>query len=152
MLTWALSGERTGMEDDLRRIVDALPGLIWTALSDGHVDFLNQRWCQYTGLRADEAQRAGWQAAIHPADLPSVLELGRLSVASGTASELEARLRRFDERIAGFCSRSVRSRTPLERSTNRAKPEPISTTGSVRRRSSAFRRKRSATCGRNSRR
>ena len=31
------------MEIQLSRIVDALPGLVWTALPDGHIDFLNQR-------------------------------------------------------------------------------------------------------------
>jgi hypothetical protein len=30
--------------DEFRRAVDAdaLPGLVWTALPDGHIDFLNQ--------------------------------------------------------------------------------------------------------------
>ena len=43
------------MENDLSRVVDALPGLVWTALPDGHIDFLNQRWCEYTGLSVEEA-------------------------------------------------------------------------------------------------
>jgi hypothetical protein len=34
--------ERTGMENELSHGVDALPGLVWTALPDGCVDFLNQ--------------------------------------------------------------------------------------------------------------
>lgn len=46
------------MKNELSRFVDALPGLAWTALPDGHIDFLNQRWCEYTGLRVDEAY--GW--------------------------------------------------------------------------------------------
>jgi PAS domain S-box-containing protein len=90
------------MEDELRRLVNVLPGLVWTALPNGHVDFLNQRWCEYTGLSADEALRRGWQAAIHPADLPRVLELGPLIVASGQSSELEARVRRFDGQYRWF--------------------------------------------------
>jgi hypothetical protein len=31
---------------DLRRVVDAPPGLVCTALADGDIDFLNQRWCE----------------------------------------------------------------------------------------------------------
>jgi PAS domain S-box-containing protein len=58
------------MENELSRVVDALPGLVWTALPDGHIDFLNQRWCRYTGLSVDEAYGRGWQIAIHPEDLP----------------------------------------------------------------------------------
>jgi hypothetical protein len=39
------------MENELSRVVvDALPGLVWTALPDGRIDFLNQRWCDTPGL------------------------------------------------------------------------------------------------------
>ena len=58
------------MENQLNQVVDALLGLVWTALPDGRIDFLNQRWCEYTGLSVDEAYGQGWQAAIHPEDLP----------------------------------------------------------------------------------
>jgi PAS domain-containing protein len=37
------------MENELIRAVYALPGLVWTSVPDGNVDFLNQRWCEYTG-------------------------------------------------------------------------------------------------------
>jgi hypothetical protein len=29
------------MDIELSRVVDALPGLVWTALPDGNVDFIN---------------------------------------------------------------------------------------------------------------
>ena len=51
------------MENDLSRVVDALPGLVWTALPDGQFDFLNQRWCEHSGLRADEGHGQGWNAS-----------------------------------------------------------------------------------------
>src|ERR1700736_6184220 len=55
-----------GMENDLSRILDDLPALVWTALPDGDVDFVNQRWCDYTGLTLDAARALGWQTTIHP--------------------------------------------------------------------------------------
>src|SRR6266851_3061585 len=94
------------MENDLSRVVDALPGLVWTAIPDGHVDFLNQRWCEYTGLRIDEAYGRGWQAAIHPEDLPELLERWRSILASGEPGEMEARLRRFDGEYRWFLFRT----------------------------------------------
>lgn len=30
------------MENELSRVVDALPGLVWTALPNGHIDFVNR--------------------------------------------------------------------------------------------------------------
>jgi PAS domain S-box-containing protein len=83
------------MENELRGVVDALPGLIWTTLPDGRCDFINKRWCDYTGLSLEEALGVGWQAAIHPDDAPGFLQGWQSIRASGAAGELEARLRRF---------------------------------------------------------
>jgi PAS domain S-box-containing protein len=86
-------------------IIDALPGLVWTAFPDGRIDFLNQRWCQYTGLSSQEASGFGWQNAILPADLAKLLDQWRSIVASGQSAEIQARLRRFDGEYRWFLFR-----------------------------------------------
>jgi PAS domain S-box-containing protein len=93
------------MENELSRVVDALPGLVWTALPDGHVDFINQCWRVYTGLSVDQACGQGWQTAIHPEDLPQLLERWRSILASGEPREMEARLRRVDGAYRRFLMR-----------------------------------------------
>jgi PAS domain S-box-containing protein len=93
------------MENELGRVVDMLPGLVWTALPDGHIDFLNQRWCEYTGLTVAEACGRGWQTAIHPEDLPELLERWRSILASCEPVEMEVRLRRFDGEYRWFLFR-----------------------------------------------
>ena len=80
------------MENEFSRVVDMLPGLVWTALPDGQVDFLNQRWCEYTGHSVAEAYGQGWQTAIHAEDLPKLLERWRSILASCKPSEMEARV------------------------------------------------------------
>ena len=40
----------------------------------GNIDFLNQCWSEYTGVDADEIYGWGWRPAIHPDDLPELLE------------------------------------------------------------------------------
>src|SRR5471030_2209843 len=85
-----------GVKSELIRVVDTLPGSVWTALPDGHVDFLNQRWCQYTGLSVEEGCGQGWQAAVHPENLPEVLASWQMILQGGESGELEARLRRAD--------------------------------------------------------
>jgi len=35
-------------EEKIRLIINTVPGLLWTARPDGWVDFLNQRWLDYT--------------------------------------------------------------------------------------------------------
>jgi PAS domain S-box-containing protein len=70
--------------------------LVWTALPDGQIDFLNERWREYTGLGVGESCRAGWQAAVHPDDLRKLLDRWASILGSGEPGEVEARLRRFD--------------------------------------------------------
>jgi PAS domain S-box-containing protein len=52
------------MEDEARRVLDTIPELIWTADPAGHVDFVNRRWCEYTGMTVEEADRGEASAAL----------------------------------------------------------------------------------------
>jgi PAS domain S-box-containing protein len=94
------------MENEFSRVVDMLPGLVWTAHPDGQVDFLNERWCEYTGLSVAEACGWGWQTAIHAEDLPTLLERWQSILASGEPGEMEARLQRFDGEYRWFLFRT----------------------------------------------
>jgi PAS domain S-box-containing protein len=94
------------MENELGRIVDALPGLVWTAYPDGRIEFVNRRWCEYTGLSVDLASGEGWQKAFHPEDRPALVECWRASVAAGESAEMEARMRRFDGAYRWFLCRA----------------------------------------------
>jgi len=98
------------LQDDLRRVVDSLPGLVWTSLPDGYVDFLNQRWCDYTGLSLEKACGWGWNSAIYPEDLPALLDYWRSILASGEPGEMEARMRRFDGKHRWFLFKAGPSR------------------------------------------
>src|SRR5215467_145974 len=90
------------MENELSHLVNALPGLVWTALPDGSNDFFNQRWREYTGLSLEESCGSAWQAAIHPEDLPRLVEQWRSILASGQPGKVEGRLRRFDGEYRWF--------------------------------------------------
>ena len=92
----------TAIENEVSHVIDGLPGMIWTALPDGHVDFFNQRWCEYTGMRAEEAFGCGWTTAIHPGDLPQLLDRWRSSLTSGMPGDMQARLRRLDGEYRWF--------------------------------------------------
>ena len=90
------------MEDAFSPVLNALPALVWAALPDGQIDFVNQRFCEYTGLSLTEASGNGWQTAIHPEDLPNLVEHWQSILASGEPGEMEARLRRFDGEYRWF--------------------------------------------------
>ncbi|PYO16628.1 MAG: Fis family transcriptional regulator [Candidatus Rokuibacteriota bacterium] len=88
-----------------RAILDALPAIAWCKLPDGSNEFVNQRWQDYTGIPEDEARGQGWQAAVHPDDLPKLTEKWAEMVASGTGGEFEGRLRRRDGVFRWFLAR-----------------------------------------------
>src|SRR5271154_4918893 len=87
---------RTEQSLDIRLLVDRIPAFTWSTHPDGSVEFVNQRWREYAGLSAEESQGWGWQAAIHPEDLPSLMEKWRELLGSCEAGDIEARMRRHD--------------------------------------------------------
>jgi len=82
----------------LRQVVDMIPALVrfWSNLADGPNDFSNQAWRDYTGISTEASRGRGWQAAVHPDDLPKLLETWRDMVAAAKAGEFDIRLRRHD--------------------------------------------------------
>jgi len=86
-------------------ILDALPAIAWCKLPDGSGEFVNRRWQDYTGIPEDEARGLGWQAAVHPDDLPKLTDKWAEIVASGKGGEFEGRLRRRDEVFRWFLAR-----------------------------------------------
>lgn len=94
-------------EDSFRLAVDSVPGLVWTSRPDGHIDFLNQRWREYTGLNLEAASGWGWQQAVLPEDLAGLLTYWNSVLASGEPGETEARLRRHDGDYRWFLFRAI---------------------------------------------
>ena len=92
-------------EAQLRKIIDTIPTLAWCNLPDGSNEFVNRRWCDYTGLSPEEVQRRGCKVVIHPEDLPKWLDEWRTLVASEEGGEIEARLRRHDGAYRWFLVR-----------------------------------------------
>jgi PAS domain S-box-containing protein len=93
-------------EDRIRLIIDALPTMVWTLQPDGAVEFVNQRWMDYTGLSLEE-EIENPTRPVHPEDLPRVSEKWRADMAAGEASEDEIRLRRADGEYRWFLVRTA---------------------------------------------
>jgi PAS domain-containing protein len=91
---------------ELSRFVDALPGLIWTVLPDGRSEFVNQRWCEYTGV--PDSVGDAWRDVIHPEDRTAVPGPEWVPAAGVQIGEVEVRLRRFDGEYRWFLLRFSR--------------------------------------------
>lgn len=80
----------------LEHIINAVPGLVWSADAQGAITFLSQQYLDYIGLDAEHALDGAWQQAIHPNDARGLLAAWSQAMAEGRAAEHEARLRRAD--------------------------------------------------------
>ena len=91
-------------EDRLRRVIDTIPTMAWSLRPDGVLDFLNQRWLDYTGLSLQEAIEEPTRT-VHPEDLPRVMEKWLVVNATSEVYEDEMRLRRADGEYRWFLIR-----------------------------------------------
>jgi PAS domain S-box-containing protein len=80
----------------LRALIDSLPALIHTGRPDGYLDFFNQRWLEFVGLRLEELEGWNWTSAVHQDDVPGLIARWRACLVSGEPLQFEARVRRAD--------------------------------------------------------
>jgi formate hydrogenlyase transcriptional activator len=94
-------------EHSLRLIVDSIPGLVCTLNAAGEVQLLNRQVLEYFGKTTEELKKWGANDAVHPDDLPRVIDVWSRSVESGQPYEYELRQRRADGVYRWFQSRAL---------------------------------------------
>jgi PAS domain S-box-containing protein len=85
----------------------AVPNMVWTATTDGRIDYVNQRLLDYTGCTFEEAEGWGWVKFVHPDDLPHNQTRWAQSLATGSAFEVEQRLLRADRLYRWHIARAL---------------------------------------------
>jgi PAS domain S-box-containing protein len=94
-------------EQQHRALAEAIPHMVWIARTDGHIEFFNRRWHEYTGLSPEESLGFGWERALHPDDRERCLQDWRRIVRSGRELNEEYRFRRADGRYRWHLGRAV---------------------------------------------
>lgn len=107
-LQWAES-ERLLKEDRIRfnQLAEGLPQLTWTCLPNGSCDFLNRRWCEYTGINEYEQLGYGWLQQVHPDDHDNLMRSWLKAVDTGDEMYCVFRIRRHDGEYRWFDSRAT---------------------------------------------
>jgi PAS domain S-box-containing protein len=100
-------------EDRLRLVIDTIPAHAWSARPDGSVDFINQRFLEFTGRSMEDMLGWGWGSLVHPEDLTRYIGDWQAAVAIGEAMESEARVRRMDGDYRRLLIRNVPLRNEL---------------------------------------
>lgn len=95
------------IEKELRDVIKLVPAYVWTATPEGAVDFVNERWSDYSGLNLDKILGWSWESVLHPDDFSKVAATWSTSVESGQAMEVETRVRRSDGEYRWWFCRNV---------------------------------------------
>ena len=69
--------------------------MVWSTLPDGHHDYYNARWYEFTGVPAGSTDGDAWAGMFHPDDQPRAWERWRRSLSTGEPYEVEYRLRHW---------------------------------------------------------
>src|SRR5262249_24365021 len=93
-------------EQELRRIIDAIPQTIVVLGPDGCTLYANQATLDYTGLTLDEAIAADFRTRVfHPDDVARLHDERQQALARGLPFENEQRARRHDGQYRWFLNR-----------------------------------------------
>jgi len=83
-------------EQNLRLIVDTIPGLIAVQTGAGDIELVNRQLLEYFGKTLEEVKAWATNDSVHPDDLPSVIAAWRCAVETGCPYDDEHRIRRAD--------------------------------------------------------
>ena len=89
-------------ERELRRLTEAIPGLIAVMTAEGSVEFINKPVQEYFGKTLRDLKDWTITDTVHPDDLPNVVEAWRRSFESGQPYHVDHRCRRADGEYRWF--------------------------------------------------
>jgi PAS domain S-box-containing protein len=94
-------------ERSARSALDGIAGLIAIMAPNGEIETVNRQVFEYFGRSLEELKNWGTNDAVHPEDLPHVVESFTRAMASGIPYHYDQRLRRFDGEYRWFENRGV---------------------------------------------
>ena len=83
-------------EEQFRRLSQISPVGIFHADAQGACTYVNERWCEITGLTFEESLGDGWMRALHPDDLEQTMALWQKAMSTRQSVHMEWRMRKPD--------------------------------------------------------
>jgi len=84
-------------EEGYRTLADSMPQIVWTANTDGWLDYYNRQWFDYTGMSLEKTKGWGWQPVLHPDDVENCLKRWATAIKTGESYEVEYRFKRASD-------------------------------------------------------
>lgn len=80
-------------EVQFKKTLNNIPQMVWATLPDGHHDYFNQPWYEFTGVPEGSTDGEAWNGLFHPEDQELAWTVWRRSLDTGEPYEIEYRLR-----------------------------------------------------------
>jgi len=94
-------------ESRFRQLFEAMPVLVWLTDPEGHCTGANREWLSLTGTTPAQNSGDGWQASVHPDDLPGLAEVASAAIAGRRTWDREFRLRDASGEFRWVAARGV---------------------------------------------
>lgn len=94
-------------EERFRVLAESVPQVIWTACPDGNIDYVNQKWTDYSGQDFTDALDSGWLNIVSPEDTVRTVMTWTNALHTGSVFEHELRLRECDGTYRWHLSRAL---------------------------------------------
>lgn len=93
-------------EQQFRDLADSMPQLVWTAKSDGIVDYYNKKYKEFEGIkRSGKGYR--WAPVLHPHDVEKTRNAWNDSLKEGSMYEVEHRIKLKKNGYRWFLTRAI---------------------------------------------
>lgn len=83
-------------EQRVKTIAESMPNKMWIALPSGEVEYVNQRWVDYTGIQVQAVRDFDSSQLIYPEDRETISQAWHSCILSKKNLEAQVRLRRCD--------------------------------------------------------
>ncbi|MBW4671660.1 MAG: PAS domain S-box protein [Cyanomargarita calcarea GSE-NOS-MK-12-04C] len=93
-----------------RTLAQAIPQFVFITNTEGQNEYVNQQFCDYTGLNIEQMLNLDWLTILHPLDAQRTSDRWMASVRTGDFYEIEYRFRRADGEYRWFLGQG----TPLK--------------------------------------
>ena len=81
-------------------LANSLPAIVFSTDACGAIDYVNERWTEYTGLGLEASLGSSWaEKLVHPDDLAALLIAWKSAISGACLFEHEYRLRRANDGV-----------------------------------------------------
>ncbi|SOD12844.1 PAS domain-containing sensor histidine kinase [Pedobacter xixiisoli] len=92
---------------EMEFLANSVPTVVWTATTEGMIDFVNKQWYEQSAVAITDALGTGWTELVHPDDLERTLVAWKNSLTTGMPYQAEFRLKDKHEKYRWWLVRAV---------------------------------------------